>query len=151
MKKLLPLVVVLALVGSIAEARQDAEAQPTSATAANLVQEFLEAYNGQDVDYFNRMFSADTVVLDEDGHTMTGKDRLMRAIDRRLSATPAPQLTASNITGSHTADAAWASLDYTFEQGDTTRTGFITLIFRSSGDNWGIAHSQFSIHTSPAH
>ena len=149
MKKvfLLALMLMLGMIGGVAEARQ-AEA---TTTASDLIQGFLTAYNGHDLYYFERTIASDVVALDEDGHTLRGKELVMRILGKRLSATPAPQLTAENVTGSNTADAAWGSLNYTFEQGDVTRKGFISLVFEKSGDDWQIAHWQFSIHTAGDH
>jgi len=135
------------MIGGVAAAGE-AEA---SATASELVQGFLTAYNGQDVDYFQKSFADDSVVLDEDGHTISGKELLMRIIGRRLSATPAAKLAASDITGGNTANAAWGSFNYTFTQGETERAGFVTAVFKKSGDDWQIAHLQFSFHSPGKH
>ena len=148
MKQLLLSALMLGMLTSIAESRQ-AEGPSASATSSNLIQQFLMAYNSQDTAYFDRTLANDAVVLDEDGHTLTGKELLMRILGGRLSATPAPRLVASDITGSNAGDVAWGSLNYTFEQGDETRMGFMTRVFQSSGNNWEIAHWQFSIHTVP--
>ena len=148
MKQLLLSTLMLGMLTSISEARQTA-GPSASATSSNLIQQFLMAYNSQDTAYFDRTLANDAVVLDEDGHTLTGKELLMRILGGRLSATPAPRLVASDITGSNAGDVAWGSLNYTFEQGDETRMGFMTLVFRRSGNNWEIAHWQFSIHTVP--
>ena len=148
MKQLLLSALMLGTLTSIAESRQ-AEGPSASATSSNLIQQFLMAYNSQDTAYFDRTLANDAVVLDEDGHTLTGKPLLMRILGGRLSATPAPRLVASDITGSNAGDVAWGSLNYTFEQGDETRMGFMTLVFQRSGNNWEIAHWQFSIHTVP--
>ena len=143
MKKLSLLVLLLGMFAGAIEARQ---ATAPSATASSLIEDFLTAYNNQDASYFERMFAADAVVLDEDGHTLSGKDRLLRILGGRLSATPSPRLTATDITGSNTDTVAWGSLNYTFEQAGQTRMGFMTLVFRQSGANWEIAHWQFSYH-----
>ncbi len=148
MKQLLLSTLMLGMLTSISEARQ-AAGPSASATSSNLIQQFLMAYNSQDTAYFDRTLANDAVVLDEDGHTLTGKELLMRILGGRLAATPAPRLVASDITGSNAGDVAWGSLNYTFEQGDETRMGFMTLVFRRSGNNWEIAHWQFSIHTVP--
>jgi ketosteroid isomerase-like protein len=143
MKQLLLSALMMGMLTSIAEARQASE------TSSNLIQQFLMAYNSQDTAYFDRTLANNAVILDEDGHTLTGKDLLMRILGARLSATPAPRLVASDITGSNAGEVAWGSLNYTFEQGDETRSGFMTLVFQGSGNDWEIAHWQFSIHTMP--
>lgn len=145
MKHLLMSLAIVGMLVSVAEAEQ-ATAPSPSATPSNLIQQFLTAYNSQDSAYFERALAASAVVLDEDGHTIRGKDRLLRILGGRLSAEPAGELAATDITGSENGDAAWGSFNYTFQQGDITRMGFMTLVFQKAGNDWEIAHWQFSIH-----
>ncbi len=122
-----------------------------SRSANNLIQGFLTAYNRQDMAYFEKTLSRDVVILDDDGHTMTGKDRLLGLLRRRLSTNPPQKLTAADITGADTADTAWGSFAYTFQNGDIMRKGLISLVFKKSWNDWQIVHLHFAIDMVPSH
>ena len=122
-----------------------------SRPADNLIQGFLTAYNRQDMTYFEKTLSPDVVILDDDGHTMTGKDRLLGLLRRRLSTNPPQKLSAADITGGDTADAAWGSFAYTFQNGDIMRKGLISIFFKKSPNDWQIAHLHFAIDMVPSH
>ena len=153
MKKLLLSVLIMGLSAGVAQGLQRGGAIgaiSVSRSADNLIQGFLTAYNRQDMMYFEKTLSPDVVILDDDGHTMTGKDRLLGLLRRRLSTNPPQKLAATDITGDDMAEAAWGSFAYTFQNGDTMRKGLISIVFKKSANDWQIVHLHFAIDMVPS-
>ena len=119
------------------------------APAADLVQGFVDAYNKQDLAYFERMLAPDAVVPDDDGHILVDRAHMIDLFRRRFSVTPPDKLTASTVVTRSAADVSWASFAYTFNHSGDLTKGLITLIFTRSGNDWRIAHIHYSIDIVP--
>src|SRR5262245_19334371 len=65
--------------------------------AAALVQEFVNAYNKQDLAYFEKMLTSDVVVPDDDGHILVDRPHMIDLFRRRFAVAPPDKLTASNV------------------------------------------------------
>ena len=117
-----------------------------SGPATAKVKEFIDAYNRQDNDYYQKIMASDIVLMDDDGHTLFGRDRVMQMMQTRARLIPQPQkLVPGAITSQGTADVEWAGFPYTFDVGEIHRKGLITLVFKKVGTDWQIAHFHFSI------
>jgi len=117
-----------------------------SGPAIAKVKEFIDAYNRQDNDYYQKIMASDIVLMDDDGHTLFGRDRVMQMMQTRARLIPQPQkLVPGAITSQGTADVEWAGFPYTFDAGEIHRKGLITLVFKKVGSDWQIAHFHFSI------
>ena len=123
-----------------------------SGPAVVMVKSFLDAYNRQDNAYYQRVMAPDIVLMDDDGHILLGKERVIQMMQTRSKLIPQPQklIPSGGITSQGTADAAWAGFHYTFDAGDIHRQGLISMVFRKVGDDWLIAHFHFSIDQVPA-
>ena len=119
------------------------------APAATLVQGFVDAYNKQDLAYFERMLAPDVVVPDDDGHILVDRAHMIDLFRRRFSETPPDKLTVSNIVTRSIGDVSWASFAYTFDHSGTLTKGLITIIFTKAGTDWRIAHIHYSINLMP--
>ena len=157
MKRLIFVMIILVMtcVG-IALAQRGGEtpapAPQDSGPAVAMVKAFLDAYNKQDDAYYQKTMATDIVLMDDDGHTLFGKDRVMQMMQRRSTLIPQPQklVQSGAITSQGTADVAWAGFPYTFDAGDIHRKGLISLVFKKVGPDWQIAHFHFSIDQVPA-
>jgi ketosteroid isomerase-like protein len=122
-----------------------------SGPAVAMVKSFLDAYNRQDNAYYQRVMAPDIVLMDDDGHILLGKERVIQMMQTRSKMIPQPQkLIPSGIISQGTAGAAWAGLHYRFDAGDIHREGLISMVFKKVGDDWLIAHFHFSIDQVPA-
>lgn len=117
---------------------------------ADLVQAGVDAYNRQDVAYFEKMLASDVVWLDDDGHALVGKDRVLGFIRNQLAATPPRKLTVTNVRTGNSSDAAWASFAYVIEGGPGQRKGLNSTFYKKSGSDWQIALVHGAINT-PSH
>ncbi|MBI2150120.1 MAG: nuclear transport factor 2 family protein [Acidobacteria bacterium] len=98
MQRLILIVVIVLAFGGVAAGQQP---------VADLVQAGVDAYNRQDVAYFEKMLAPDVVWLDDDGHAVAGKDRVLAFLRNQLGATPPRKLVVTNIrTGSTKAQAS---------------------------------------------
>ncbi len=76
--------------------------------------------------------------LDEDGHAIAGKDRVLRFLNNQLAGSKERKLTATNIKVGMTTDAGWAYFLYTIESGAAKRSGFNTTVYKKTGNEWQI-------------
>ena len=88
-----------------------------------LVEAGVAAYNNHDMAYFEQHLADDVVWLDEDGHIMNGKSTVLGFMGILFNQTPAPTLSVSNIRIGNTADAAWATYQYTLTAGEILKHG----------------------------
>lgn len=141
MQKLIPtILIVFAVAGTVA----------AQESVPELVQAGVDAYNRQDVAYFEKMFAPDVVWLDDDGHAIAGKDRVLGFIRNQLAAKPPRKLTATNIRTGNSGDAAWASFAYVMEGGPGERKGLNSTVYKKSGTSWQIVLVHGAINT-PGH
>ena len=118
--------------------------QPTEA----LVQAGIDAYNSQNTAYFEKVLSPDVVWLDEDGHAIAGKDRVLRFVTRQITATPVRKMTVADIKVSSSGDVAWASFAYTIEgDGRLPLKGINTLVYKKSGSEWQLVQVHGALNT----
>lgn len=117
---------------------------------ADMVQAGIDAYNKQDIDYFQKMLAPDVVWLDDDGHAISGKDRVLGFLRGQLTATPARKLTITNVRTGSSSDAAWASFAYVMDGGPGPRKGLNSTVYRKSGNDWQIVLVHGAINT-PGH
>ena len=150
MKKFV-IVMVLALMTSTVALAQRPPALTDSGPGVPLVKSFLDAYNKRDVAAVQNMVSQDIVFMDDDGHTIKGKDFVGGMLQRRLAGQATEAISAAGaITSSGTPDVIWAGFPYTFARGDVSRKGLMTMVFTKAGANWQIAHFHFAIDQAPA-
>ena len=152
MKKLM-LVMVIAVMASSAMAQRGGAppALTDSGPGVPVVKAFLDAYNKRDVAAVQNMVATDIVFMDDDGHTIKGKDFVGGFLQRRLTAQVPETITASGaITSNGTADVIWAGFPYNFARGELARKGLMTMIFKKAGNDWQIAHFHFAIDQVPA-
>ena len=117
---------------------------------ADMVQAGIDAYNKQDIGYFEKMLAPDVVWLDDDGHALSGKDRVLGFLRGQLSATPTRKLTITNVRTGSSIDAAWVSFAYTMDGGPGPRKGLNSTVYRKSGNDWQIVLVHGAINT-PGH
>jgi hypothetical protein len=115
-----------------------------------VVKTFLDAYNKRDVAAVQKMIAPDVVFMDDDGHTIKGKEIVGGLIQRRLTAPVPEKIAGGAITSNGTADVIWAGFPYTFDRGDIHRKGLMTMIFKKAGADWQIEHFHFAIDQVPA-
>lgn len=108
------------------------------APPADLAQKSIDAYNNHDVAYFEKILAADVVWMDEDGHMISGKDRVLGFVRRQLTAPMPPKITAANIKMGNSSDAAWVTFAYTIDRGGVTKKGLNTTVFKKVGNDWQI-------------
>src|SRR6516225_8221879 len=82
---------------------------------SEIVQAGIEAYNAKNVAYFEKNLADDVALIDEDGHTLVGKTRVLPFLRNQLTDPTPRKLTAKNIHVGSTNDAAWAYFAYTIE------------------------------------
>ena len=116
----------------------------------DMVQAGIEAYNKQDIGYFEKMLAPDVVWLDDDGHAIAGKDRVLGFLRGQLTATPPRKLTIANVKTGSSNDAAWVSFAYTMDGGPGSRKGLNSTVYRKSGSDWQIVLVHGAINT-PSH
>ena len=105
----------------------------------DLVQAGINAYNAKDVAYYEKHLADDVTLIDEDGHTMSGKSGVLGFLKNQLTDPTPRKLTAKNIKVGSTSDAAWAYFAYTIDhQGKEQHTGINSFVFRKSGNDWQI-------------
>ncbi len=141
MQRLILIVVIVLAFGGVAAGQQP---------VADLVQAGVDAYNRQDVAYFEKMLAPDVVWLDDDGHAVAGKDRVLAFLRNQLGATPPRKLIVTNIRTGNTSDAAWASFAYVMEGGPGQRKGLNSTFYKKSGADWQIVLIHGAINT-PGH
>ena len=145
------LIVSCAALG-MAQQRGAAPTPTPTGPAAELVPAVVDAYNKQDVAYFEKMLAADVIWLDEDGHTFIGRDRAMRGTLRgQLTGTPPRKLTITNLTTGSSGDIAWGTFAYTIEGPAIPRKGLNSMIFKKVGNDWQIVLVHGAMNVSPAH
>ena len=111
-----------------------------------LVQAGVTAYNNHDMNYFEQHLADDVVWLDEDGHIMNGKRTIRGFIGVLFNQTPVRTISVSNVRIGNTADAAWATYEYTLTGGEVEIMGLNTTVFKRVGNDWQIAvvHGAFN-------
>ncbi len=117
---------------------------------ADMVQAGIDAYNKQDVAYFEKRLAADVIWLDDDGHAIAGKDRVLAFLRGQLTAEPPRKLTITNIKTGSAGDAAWASFAYVIDGGPGPRKGLNSTVYKKSGNDWQIVLVHGAINT-PGH
>jgi ketosteroid isomerase-like protein len=153
MKRLIIAFVFVVMTSSLAVAQRGGAppALTDSGPGVPLVKAFLDAYNKRDVAAVQNMVSTDIVFMDDDGHTIKGKEFVNGMLQRRLTAqAPETISTSGAITSNGTADVIWAGFPYNFKRGDLTRKGLMTMVFRKAGNDWQVVHFQFAIDAVPA-
>jgi len=155
MKKLIAFLILAVIApATLVLAQQRGGAPPAltdSGPGVPIVKAFLDAYNKQDVATVQKMVATDVVFMDDDGHTIKGKEILNGLLQRRLTAPVAEKISTSGaITSNGTADVVWAGFPYTFDRGDIHRKGLMTMVFKKAGPDWQIAHFHFAIDQVPA-
>ncbi len=104
-----------------------------------LAQAGIDAYNAKNVSYYEKHLADDVTLLDEDGHSISGKGSVLGFLKNQLTDPTPRKLSAKNIKVGSTSDAAWASFAYTIEhQGKPQHTGQNSIVFRKAGTDWQI-------------
>ena len=84
--------------------------------AAELVQQFIDAYNNRNFGYFEKMLAPDVVVPDDDGHILTDRQHMLDLFRMRFALEPPAKITASNIVTREAGNSLLASFAYTYER-----------------------------------
>ena len=123
--------------------------QQSGDPANKLVQAFVDAYNRQDIAYFEKTLAPDVVVPDDDGHILVDRPHMIDLFRRRFMPKPPDKLTPSNIVTRASGDVIWASFAYTFDQSGGQTKGLISMVFKKAGNDWQIALIHYSINLTP--
>ena len=119
--------------------RRGASAPPDPGPAADMVRAALEAFNSRNLAYFTRWLADDVVWLDEDGHAITPKRRVLASfLQPQLTGRSRRTIVPVDIRTSLTGDAAWGSFAYTLDTDGVKKQGLATMVFRRLGDEWFI-------------
>ena len=116
-----------------------------------LVDDAINAFNNNDTAYFEKHLAAEVVWLDEDGHAIAGKERVVGFITRRLMV-EGQKIVTRNVKVFTSGDAAWSHFNYAIEVGGNTAIeGLGSAVFRKVGDDWQIvlihgAHNVLGTH-----
>jgi ketosteroid isomerase-like protein len=85
------------------------------------------------------VLSDDVVWLDEDGHAVTPKNRVVGSfLQGQLSGQSMRTITPRDIRTGMTDDAAWASFAYTLDTDGAKKQGLATMVFKKNGNDWQI-------------
>ena len=104
-----------------------------------IVRAGIDAYNAKNVAYFEKYLAEDVALIDEDGHTMSGKSGVLAFLKNQLTDPTTRKLTAKDIKVGSTSDAAWAYFAYTVDhEGRPQHTGINSFVFRKAGNDWQI-------------
>lgn len=118
--------------------------QPSEA----LVQAGIDAFNSHNPAYFEKALAPDVIWLDEDGHVIAGKEKVLGFVTRKITATPPRTVTAANIKVSSSGEVAWASFSYTIEgEGRQIVKGMNSTVYKKSGSDWQIVLVHGSVDT----
>src|SRR5262245_47647785 len=99
----------------------------------------IDAHNSKNVANFGKYLAEDVALIDEDGHTMSGKGGVLSFLKNQLTDPTPRKLTAKNIKVGSTSDAAWAYFAYTVDhEGKPQHTGINSFVFRKAGNDWQI-------------
>ena len=106
---------------------------------AEIVQAGIDAYNAKNVAYFEKQLADDVALIDEDGHTVSGKASVLSFLKNQLTDPTPRKVTAKNIKVGSTRDAAWAYFSYTIDhQGKPQHSGVNSFVFRKAANDWQI-------------
>ena len=153
MKRMTFVMFAIVICSGIASGQRGGTPPPAqdSGPAVAMVKSFLDAYNRQDNAYYERAMAPDIILMDDDGHILLGRERIIQMMQTRSRMIPQRQkLIPSGIISQGTADTAWAAFHYKFDAGEIHREGVISMVFRKVGDDWLIAQFHFSIDQLPA-
>ena len=104
-----------------------------------VVDEVINAFNTQDMAYFEEHLAEEVVWLDEDGHAIAGKERVSRFINRRLMVDE-QRIVTRNVKVFTSNDAAWSHFNYAIKvKGNTVIEGLGSAVFRKVDGDWQIA------------
>src|SRR4051812_47419689 len=130
MKRLTLVMFAIVICSGIASAQRGGTPPPVqdSGPAVSLVESFLGGFKRQDNDYYQRTMAPDIILMDDDGHILLGRERIIQMMQNRSKMIPQPQkLIPSGIISQGTADAAWAAFHYKFDAGHIHREGVISM------------------------
>jgi ketosteroid isomerase-like protein len=133
------LVVALALAAQTGAAAPAPQARPEIATE---LQRGVDAYNAQNIAYYQSSLSPDVVYIADDGGLFVGKERVVGLFTRIFGRTPKPRLEVSEVVTGGSGDVAWARVHWTLSDIEKARPGIATVIFVKSGGKWQTASIQ---------
>src|SRR6188474_1895287 len=106
------------------------------------LQRGVDAYNKQDIAYYQSSFSPDVVYIADDGGLFVGKERVVGLFTRIFARTPKPKLEVSEVVTGGSGDVAWARFRWTLSDIEKARPGIATAVFVRSGGKWQTASIQ---------
>jgi ketosteroid isomerase-like protein len=113
--------------------------QAASDVAAE-VQRGVEAYNAQQIAYYESALLPEAVFVADDGAVFAGKERVLRQFSRVFTMTPRRQITVSDVATEVRGDVAWTRFKWTLSAGEASRAGVATTVFlRGPADRWQVA------------
>jgi ketosteroid isomerase-like protein len=128
---------------------QSTAASPAAAPApqarpeiAAEVERGVQAYNSQDLAYYQAALAPDAVYIADDGGVFAGKERVVSLFTRIFARTPKPQLAVSDMVTGGRGDVAWARFSWTLSGIDKARPGVATAIFVKGGEGWQVQSIQ---------
>jgi ketosteroid isomerase-like protein len=137
MRKSLFIVSLIAICATLALAQRGAPMPPATGPGAEMANASLEAINKADAAYFEKHLATDVVWLDEDGHAIRTKDRVLNFIKTKL-LTGGKKVMMTSLTAGNSTDAAWSTYFYTIDAAGAQRKGTMTSIYKKVGNDWQI-------------
>jgi uncharacterized protein (TIGR02246 family) len=141
--------VSLLLLAPVLLALQSASPSPAPSPApqarpeiAAEVERGVQAYNAQDLAYYQGALAPDAVYIADDGAVFAGKERIVGLFTRIFARTPKPQLAASNVATGGRGDVAWARFDWTLSGIERARPGVAIAVFAKSATGWEVVSIQ---------
>jgi uncharacterized protein (TIGR02246 family) len=106
------------------------------------VERGVQAYNTQDLAYYQASLAPDAVYIADDGAAFAGKERIVGLFTRIFARTPKPQLAVSNVVTGGRGDVAWARFDWTLSGIERARPGVAIAVFAKAGSGWEVVSIQ---------
>jgi ketosteroid isomerase-like protein len=137
------------LVAVVLVASQAPTSAPTPAPApqarpeiAAEVERGRQAYNSQDLAFYQATLAPEAVYIADDGAVFAGKDRVIGLFTRIFGRAQKPQLDIADVVTGGKGDAAWARFGWTLSGIERARPGVATVIFQRAGDGWQVVSIQ---------
>ena len=104
----------------------------------SLVDHAINALNEQDIGYFEKRLATNVVWLDEDGHAISGKERVTTFINRRLMIDQ-QKIVTQNVKVLTSDNSTWGYFSYAIEvDGDALIKGLGSVVFHKLDNDWQI-------------
>ena len=117
-------------------------APPSRPEIAAEVQRGVQAYNAQELAYYDSALAPDAVYIADDGAVFAGKERVMRLFTRIFGGAQKPHLEITDLVTGGKGDTAWARFGWMLSGIEHARPGVATVIFERAGGGWQVASIQ---------